>query len=363
MRCTFALIALAATFVATPLAAQSPHFINAALDLESAKQGIKGERTQMMTLASIHLSGYDAFRPDMMGLLLDRLERYRPTIITHEGLSGQQCEMLKNYPASYHDTFDTYCWDTDAARKATGLSVDQAQAAIEKTLSGWPVKPTASDRRKLALTFLAANDRQSAQVQWLRLQTADRIKADGIDDAMLAILNRTSKKMNESYDIAVALAVRLGLERVYAVDDHTSDSAVIPVAGEDYGKALTAIWNNPANKQQRETEDRLIATVKSPSDMLSYYRHINQPDVLRLRADADFLAAVKHGGTPNYGRMYAAWWETRNLRMVSNIRAASARYPGARVLNVVGASHKGYYDAYLNMMHDVEVIDVVPYLR
>ena len=49
--------------------------------------------------------------------------------------------------------------------------------------------------------------------------------------------------------------------------------------------------------------------------------------------------------------------------MVANIRAAMALRPGARVLNVVGSSHKPYYDAYLAMMADVDIVDVETVLR
>jgi hypothetical protein len=49
--------------------------------------------------------------------------------------------------------------------------------------------------------------------------------------------------------------------------------------------------------------------------------------------------------------------------MVANIRAAFGNTPGARVLNVVGASHKAYYDAYLDMMHEVKLVDVGEVLK
>jgi hypothetical protein len=49
--------------------------------------------------------------------------------------------------------------------------------------------------------------------------------------------------------------------------------------------------------------------------------------------------------------------------MVSNVCATFAGRPGARVLNVVGAEHKAYYDAYLDLMHDVELVDASSILR
>lgn len=358
----FLLLTIGLLIPTSAFAQSDSSFLKAQLDLNAAKRNIAGPRTEILTLGSTHLSGHENFRREMLSLLLDRLERFHPTIITHESLSGQQCEIVKNYPASYGDVFDAYCWDHDAAFKATGLTIDKAEEAINKTLSNWPDTPAPQDRRRLAVLFLAANDRPSAQVQWLRLPVAERIKSDGVDDALFTILDRRGSKMNESYDIAVALAVRLRHERVYAVDDHTSDASLLSMSEEEYGKALAHIWDTPALNEWKKIDEQRVKTITTPEAMLGYYKEINRPEVIQKVANFDFLAAVQYRGTPNYGRYYVAWWETRNLRMVANIRSISALHPGARILNIVGASHKGYYDNYLNMMHDVTVVDVKHYL-
>jgi len=49
--------------------------------------------------------------------------------------------------------------------------------------------------------------------------------------------------------------------------------------------------------------------------------------------------------------------------MIANIRATFATRPGARVLSIVGASHKGYFEAYLDMMSDVRRVDAQALLR
>ncbi|MGX8273265.1 hypothetical protein ACWQV9_11330 [Brevundimonas diminuta] len=49
--------------------------------------------------------------------------------------------------------------------------------------------------------------------------------------------------------------------------------------------------------------------------------------------------------------------------MVANIRDVLGRYPGTRMLTIVGASHKGYYEAYLNQMHDVRLVSSDAVLR
>ena len=46
-----------------------------------------------------------------------------------------------------------------------------------------------------------------------------------------------------------------------------------------------------------------------------------------------------------------------DLRMVANMRDIMGRDPGSRMLTIVGASLQGYYEAYLDQMHDVRLVD------
>jgi hypothetical protein len=44
-------------------------------------------------------------------------------------------------------------------------------------------------------------------------------------------------------------------------------------------------------------------------------------------------------------------------------REAIGMRPGSRTLVIVGASHKGYLEAYLNQMHDVRIVPTSQVLR
>lgn len=52
-------------------------------------------------------------------------------------------------------------------------------------------------------------------------------------------------------------------------------------------------------------------------DVLAMYRAHNAPDVGRLVFDSDFGAALNEPSPQRFGRGYAGYWETRNLRMAS----------------------------------------------
>ena len=326
------------------------------------KEQLRGPATQVLTLGSPHLSQLPVkVTADMLATLLDKLERFAPQIITHEGISGEQCDVLRRHAATYPDMFDTYCSSPDDAAAAIKLSVASAMAEAAAMLSAWPANPSSGQRRHLAAVFLAAGDRPSAQVQWRQLPVEERRIGDGIAEAALKVLNRDGAKPNETFDVAVALAVRLGLQRVYAVDDHTADS-VQALAGAGFGEALQQHWQSiklPLADAIRAKEGKL----GSPADVLALYREYNRPATLRAFVEADFRDALNEPSAQRFGRQYVAWYEVRNLRMVANIRAAFGNAPGARVLNIVGAFHKAYYDQYLDLMSDVRLVDAESVLR
>lgn len=318
---------------------------------------IAGEPTRIMVLGTPHLSGLPK-SVDLAWLapLLDRLAATKPDFIAIEGLSGDQCDYLQRYESRYPGVAKDYCVDVTAAAKATGLSVPAAVAAFEKTLASWPAKPTPAQRRTLASQFAAAGERASALVQWLRLPTEERRAGDGLDGAVVAELEKAKGRANENYAIASVLAARLGHERVYTVDDHTADSITV-AAEEPLGRALQAVWKAaPGGPELRAEEQKRIGEIRDGAGLLSFYRWVNTPAVFARYNAVDQDAALLDASPERYGRQYVAWWETRNLRMVANLRAVAGAKPGSRVLTICGSSHKAPYERYLRLMHDVEVV-------
>jgi hypothetical protein len=321
-----------------------------------------GTPNQILVLASPHLSGLPtSFKAADLQPLIDRLAAWQPQAIAIEAVSGTQCDYMRNYPDRYRDSTESYCWDPAPAQQATGLSVAAATAEAERLLAKWPQSPTAAERRRLAALFLAGGEQASALVQWLRLPESDREQGDGLDETLVARLNTLRDRNNESFLIGAALAARLGLERVYAMDDHTADA---PVADEDAaGAAISKAWNNPASDKRKAMSDALEAKLGTPEAVLEMYRAYNAPGLAKLTFDSDFGAALEEPSPQKFGRGYVGYWETRNLRMASNIRDMLGAQPGIRALVIVGQSHKAYLEAYLNEMHDARIVDAEAVLR
>ena len=247
------------------------------------------------------------------------------------------------------------------AGKTTGLDMPAAEAAAELAVARIGPEATPAEHRHLAALFSAAGNVGSAAVQWLRLARTERRAGDGVDEALAKALDETIIRRNENYLIAATLAARLGLERVYPTDDHLSDR-VQTEAPPGQGKAMQAIWSGerpPLAEQAEAMEKRLQDGV----GLLAYYRFMNRADVGAAIVRAHKGKAIASPSPQHFGRRYVAWWETRNLHMVANIRAAMGHYPGKRALVIVGATHKPYFDAYLRMMHEVRLVPASTVLR
>jgi hypothetical protein len=322
-----------------------------------------GKPNEVLTLGSPHLSEFgETFRPEMLAPLIERLAGWRPAIIAIERVSGLQCDALRRYPSRYTSTLKSYCPDPTTAAKATGLDVPAANAEAERLLAAWPASPSPSQRRHLAAVFLAAGETPSALVQWLRLPAGEQREGDGLSADLVALLNRQKERRNEINLIAAPLAARLGHERLWSVDDHSADRPD-PVDAKAYGEALQRAWDNPATKARLAEDKALQAGLAQPDGILKMYRAYNAPQAPLLAYQSDFGAALSEPSGQAFGRSYVGYWETRNLRMVANIRDVLGQHTGSRLLAIVGASHKGYYEAYLNQMHDVKLTDANSLLR
>ena len=353
---------VATLLCAAPAGAQAP---DGRFDPSLLKGPARGQPNEVMVLGSAHLAQLPApFQASSLATLNARLRAWKPGIIAIESLSGAQCAYLRQFPTRFADAVKQYCWDPAPARAATGLDVPAATAAIDTQLRTWPATPAPAQRRHLAALFLAGGEVASALVQWLRLPAAERHAGDGLDATLVALLDAPQGvrgKMEEDMLIAAPVAAAVGLDRVIAMDDHTSIALETDDAG--MGKALARAWDNPANAKRMQAYKGLAAGLGTPDGIMALYRAFNDPSYARIIYDSDFGAALADDSSQQFGRGYVTYWETRNLRMASNIREAIGDRPGSRTLVIVGGSHKWYLEAYLHQMHDVRIVATDQVLR
>lgn len=321
-----------------------------------------GSPNEVMVLGTPHLSQLPgSFRLEMVEPLVARLVQWAPTAVAVEHNSGLLCDRMRRMAERYKEAIDSYCFDPSIASSVTGLDVPPANAKVEAMLADWPATAPPAMRRELAATFLAAGEPGSAVVQWLRLPEAERFADEVLTEPLVAVLVDLAGRKNETYSVAARVAARSGLERLWSVDDQSTFMGPEPDS-DAYGSAIMAAWDNEATRLQAAEADALTSGLDGSGGLLAMYRAYNAPAFAAVKYQSDFGAALTEPSPEGYGRRYVAYWETRNLRIVANMREVLGRRPGTRMLTIVGASHKGYYEAYLQLMRDVQLVDVTPLL-
>ncbi len=359
------ILAAAVTLAAVaPAAAQNRPF-----DPREYQARHVGQPTQILVIATPHLSGTpENFDPVVLEPLLQRLEAFHPDAIAIEALPGRTIDQLWTWRESYPQAAQSYGGRAMAlsgiSRGLLGMDMAQADAEIRRTLADWPTSPTPAQRRRLAASFVAAGDPSSAIIQWWRLDPSERVADENVSRLLAEQLATfdTNARRNENHLIASRLAVRLGQERVYPTDDQSDDTVpnfeanITAFMEEPWMAALMA---DPAFTPLREAGQHLTTA----EEALATYRMVNGWRAGRTDANGQWLNMINRASPGDVGRARVAAWEVRNLRQVANIREVSARYPGGRILVIVGSAHKPWFDAYLSMMSDVQVVDAARVLR
>jgi hypothetical protein len=315
---------------------------------------------RVLVLGTAHLaSSKQAWDAAALEPVIARLVAFRPDVIAVESIPGSACDFMARTPAKF-DPADLrrYCADTAQAAAATGLDIPAATAQLDAALKTWPADASPAQRRHLVALALAAGEPGTARLQWQQLAAAERRAEDGLSADLVAQLDR--RRSGELDLLAIPVAARSGLSHLLAMDDHTGDA--IDVADPDaFLRSLNEAWRGGADAVRAAQAQE--AALAEHRDALGLYRHLNDPAVRRAAADADLGAASRDASAQHYGRMYAAGWETRNLRMAANIAAAIRDRPDARVLVIVGAQHKPWLDRILGQMADVDIVDAEALLR
>lgn len=330
------------------------------------ESSFKGPPSQILVLGTTHLARREGVDPRVFSLLLSKLEAWKPDIIAVETNSGLLCDVIKRQAKLMPDFASSNCKDTSHAQALTGHDVVSAQFEIRQRLATPTKSRTDTQRKELIALLFAADEPESAFSHWLRLSSAHQKPDKILSPELVTRLQKMQAKHSEVEVIAAELASRLDLGRLVAVDDSTYGRALFGHIPE-LEQVLLKLQSNPSVQNiRRQREEMMPAWEKhrtTAQGVLEFYRKLNNPALDKLIFQADFGAALQDDSPGLFGRHYVAGWETRNLRMVANIREAMINKPGAKVLAIVGRSHKYYYETYLRALHDIQIVDVQDVLQ
>ena len=208
-----------------------------------------------------------------------------------------------------------------------------AETRLAKLLDSFNARPLdqvpAADRIQAALLLAAAYDPTSAALQWSYVPPALRAADDTLPRGVADGLTKALASRNETITIGVALARRLGHQRVYGIDDQ-SDALFQLNRGKQLMAELSA--SPEYEKLQKsfllqELPKRMAAATQS-GDLLGLYRWINSPEYGSADVDTQWHIFLRSSLPSGLDRERAALWEVRNLAIAANIRRVTAGEPG-----------------------------------
>lgn len=338
----------------TEAAAVRPSDAHAPL-LEGSVKGLLPDslRTEVLVLGTTHLSNYgEQFRPELLDSLIGGLAEWGPDAI---GVERDPPGVYRRIGAEREPEY------ARAAQQELGVSLERAltvsDSLLEEASAG---ELSAEARLDLVGHLVAATRLPTATLHWTRLPANARSRSALPPEALEALEARADGVANEVYSVGVRLARELDLARVYDIDDHTSDRVydLEAAVARGLGKHLTGHPTYDSVQVYVEEGKRRTADAIEDGDLLPYYRWKN--DLQNVSRDVRlqwgiFLDLADR--TPT-AQKRLAHWEIRNLKMVTHIREMALHHPGGRILVVVGAGHKAFFDAYLDRMLDVEIVQL-----
>lgn len=356
MRITF-LVLIAVLFGGTRSAmGQSTQF-----DPASYKSAYE-QPTQIMVFGTTHLDRLsDDWDKTLLEPLLEVLESFAPDAIAIEALSGEDAFQLAAFKESYPSESQNYTRPivriAKLAQDELQIDAGDAQAQARQLLNLEDADLTVEKRAQLVGLLAAAGNPYSALLQWRLLTSHADGAIDDLPPQLIEALEAIGNGNDESVSIGVSLAAHLGHQQVFPIDDHSNDDA----AHAAVTPAMTEIFEEPWFQARPDNPKLTDSTdfLNSPEEVESTFHLLNRYDLGETEAGQLHYVLENLGQSPNAlagRRMITAFQEIRNLRQVSNIMEVSSFYPGKKILVIVGASHKHWFDAYLSMMLDVEII-------
>ena len=334
-------------------------------------------RTQILVLGTAHLSTVETpFEPADLASVLDALTQFDPDVVLVEAYAPSDVERLalaaEREPGGVAGRIAQARASLGVvsgreAQRELGLTRSGAEAEADSLLSLGPLSPT--QRRRVALLFLAAHDVWSALLHWVQVPDAlrgetdaDRLGARYPDWTAADALNFVAATdRTELLTVGVEVARRIGLDRVHGFDglaevETEARTGYVPrLSSEVASSAVYAEAAEAARSLSEELRSRLEAAAAS-EDFLDVYLYVNSDAYARAAAEAEQVW-LRTGAASGLDRARWALWETRNLEMAARLRAATAFKPGGRVLAIVGASHKRYLETLLRTLADVDIVE------
>ncbi len=161
-------------------------------------------------------------------------------------------------------------------------------------------------------------------------------------------------EMNEIYQVAFRLALRLGHKQIYPTD-WMGESDI------DYGDMESWAKENQPELLSDIYKDFVGPVLTENKSILDYYRELNAPSLLNTLHKMYVNMARIGDFNNNVGIKWLSWWYKRNLIMFSNLTRL-INFEEERILFIVGFSHSSIVNKFLEESEVCEVVQPISYL-
>lgn len=314
---------------------------------------------EVLVLATPHLSGVEGVAATHVDAVVGALAGFAPQAVVVEALPPHTIEAMQQQADLHPEALDAFVgarFHELVAESQRMLGVDPAVA--RKALASECAKalPSTADAN-LRCIRLAAAAWDKPWVDYLAWRHGRQWSTTVPKGVLGDRIGRLKTSTNENELLGARLADQLGQPRLFGMDDHPGEDvygpvfeALIPAIGQS--KAYAAF--KAEARIIKEAGERTRQAVAG-RDLLPLYRWFNSAEYSGLVLDEEWRLFVDRDLPRGAGQARIDLWDARNLAMVSNILRVVSRHPGERVLVIVGASHKPFFDDYLTRSIGVRV--------
>lgn len=326
-------------------------------------------QSEVMVFGSWHLAVFQEWlEPRHMEGTFALLERYAPTRIAVERIPPDEIALLAE--RAPHDPVAKQTLDRfgsasvpagPAMQGALGVDRVAAERRAEELLAGIGPEADAAERVELAGYLLAAYEFDSAALQWSYLSASERASADTFPDEVRDALDERLQRTDEIVSLAMPLARRLGLQRLYHADSQYDSIRALAFPSETVDEVYDRAF---AELRASETFQRLMAKPdlarEEDGDLLGLFLDVNTYAV-QLDDNLQWVPWLTMDHPSGLDRTRYAMWELRNHRMAERVVDAAASTRPERVLFIVGFSHKSHVDRLLEPHLGIRLVQPAAY--
>ncbi|WP_266170538.1 DUF5694 domain-containing protein [Dyella subtropica] len=313
----------------------------------------------VMVLGSAHLA---SLKPAPTAAQAERviasLATYAPTAVCIEAMDGAGIETALHDVAGNASRLSTFAEKQVQLgmpqQLALGVSPADARSQAITLLAHWGQLST-GERVRLVQLQLAGYEMWSAVLNWSELGEGERAEAiKALDAETVASLDKLRDSPKEPAAIAVALAKRSGLHRIYAVDTFEDEVTMMALVPE-----LTVFFERPELKASIERLKQAFDAHWQPTTgegaLLDTLHWFNGSDYAKLDRASEWDVFEKpSAGTAGARRLLL--WNARNAELVARLDRVLASVDGERTFLVIGASHRAFLERALGAQPWLEVV-------